>query len=117
MRWTILAVFVAGIVTWGWLGAAPTRFVPHAAAAAEQDEWLGMPASKGREETFSICSACHSIRLVIQQGLDRGRWADAIDWMVEEQEMEKLDPYQLKLILDYLAKWYGPDRKARALKR
>jgi cytochrome c len=115
MRWAILAAAVAGLTVWGWLGAAPTRLVPHA-AAAEQDEWLGMPPGKGREETFGICGACHSIRLVIQQGLTRERWADAIDWMVEEQEMEKLDPKEEKLILDYLAKWYGPDRKARALK-
>jgi hypothetical protein len=114
----ILAAIVAGMAAWGSLGAASTRFVPAAAAeAATQDEWLGMPPGKGREETFSICGACHSIRLVTQQGLSRARWADAIKWMVEEQEMDKLDPKEETLILDYLAKWYGPDRKARALKR
>jgi cytochrome c len=115
MRRTIIAAGVAGVAAWGWLGTAPT---PAAlAAAAKADEWLGMPPDKGREETFSICGACHSVRLVTQQGLTRSGWADAIDWMVEEQEMEKLDPAERTRILDYLAKWYGPDRKARARKR
>jgi cytochrome c len=118
MRWTILATFVAGIAAWGWLNAAPMRLVtPAAAAKATQEEWMGLPPGKGRDEVFNICGACHSLRMVTQQGLSRSSWVDVLAYMNEEQEMDKLDPDDEKLILDYLAKWYGPDRKARALKR
>jgi cytochrome c len=55
--------------------------------------------------------------MVTQQGLSRSSWVDVLAYMVEEQEMDKLDPDDEKAILDYLAKWYGRDRKARALKR
>jgi hypothetical protein len=120
MRRTILAIAIAGLAAWGWHEAAPTHLVPSAAAAASratQEEWMGLPPGKGRDEVFHICGACHSLRLVTQQGLSRSRWVDVLAYMVEEQEMDKLDAEDETLILDYLAKWYGPDRKARALKR
>jgi len=118
MRLTILAIAIAGLAVWGWIEATPARLVASAAAArATQEEWMGLPPGKGRDEVFNICGACHSLRLVTQQGLPRWRWVEVLAYMVEEQEMEKLDPNDQKLILDYLAKWYGPDRKARTLKR
>ena len=35
--------------------------------------------------------------------------------MVEEQEMAELEPEDEKLVLNYLAKFYGPDRLARRM--
>jgi len=54
--------------------------------------------------------------LVAQQGLTRERWNELIDWMIDEQGMPELEPEERELILDYLAKNYGPDRPNFPLK-
>jgi cytochrome c len=53
------------------------------------------------------------MKLVVQQGLSRSRWTEVLQYMVDEQEMPELEPEDHKLILDYLTKFYGPDRRAR----
>lgn len=81
----------------------------------EEDEiaqW-GMPADVGRDEVEAYCGACHSLRLVAQQGLKREVWAELFIWMVEEQEMEEMPAEDSKLVLDYLSKHLGIHRKRR----
>ena len=97
---------------WGWGFVGPTVTVG-IAGEHDSDEWEGLPAGNGREEVFGLCSACHSLKLVVQQGLSRPRWEDVLDWMVEEQEMEAPEPADRKLMLDYLARFYGHDRRAK----
>lgn len=100
------------VLVWGW--ALPTPLVSGGAPAAAQDmDWQGLPPGPGREETFNLCGACHSLKLVTQQGLPRDRWDELMDYMVDEQGMPPLEPAERKLIVDYLAEFYGPDRKAR----
>ena len=70
---------------------------------AGEDEWQGLPPGEGREDVFAICGACHSLLLVMQQGLSRAVWDEAIDWMVAEQEMAELEPDERRRILDYLS--------------
>lgn len=70
-----------------------------------------LPKGVGREEVYYKCSVCHSIRLVVQQGLSRSSWKESLDWMVSEQEMTPLEPKSEKLILDYLAEHFGIDNK------
>lgn len=77
----------------------------------EEDLWQGLPEGPGREIVFSLCQACHSLALVKQQGLDRETWHETLEWMVEEQGMPALDPENLELALDYLAKNYGRNSK------
>ena len=62
---------------------------------------------------FGFCGSCHSIDLVLQQGLSRGTWDEVLIEMVEEQEMVALQPEVREKVLDYLEKYYGPDRRAR----
>ena len=70
---------------------------------AEQD-WQGLPPGPGREEVFYTCKACHSLMLVTQQGMNRARWDDTLEWMVEEQGMDEIDDVATRdLILDYLS--------------
>jgi cytochrome c len=64
----------------------------------------------GVEETFYACAACHSERLVAQQGLTRERWDHLLVWMVEEQGMQPLDPDERETVLDYLSTHYNTDR-------
>jgi hypothetical protein len=92
---------VLGLIGWGL--AVP-------AAAQDDDAALAaLPDHAGKEEVYYTCSACHSIRLVSQQRLARGRWDQLLDWMVAEQGMTELAPEDRALILDYLEAAFGPD--------
>ena len=83
----------------------------------DEDEYQGLPPGDGRDEVFGYCSACHSIRLVTQQGLTRADWGEVLVYMVEEHEMAELEPEDERLVLDYLARFYGRDRRARKMGR
>jgi cytochrome c len=64
----------------------------------------------GVEETYAYCNACHSERLVAQQGLDRDDWIELLEWMVEEQSMAEIEEPDLSIVLDYLTTNYNIDR-------
>ncbi len=68
-----------------------------------------MPDHPGKEEVFYTCSACHSINLVEQQRLSRRSWDEVLEWMVEEQGMDELEPDERELILSYLSTAFGQD--------
>ncbi|OEF56160.1 cytochrome C [Enterovibrio norvegicus] len=55
----------------------------------------------------STCSVCHSLHLVVQQGLSRDSWDETLEWMVDEQGMDGLDDGDHERVLDYLATYYG----------
>ena len=78
-----------------------------------QDDPFGedWPRTEGWEETGYLCSACHSLALVKQQGLPRFRWDQLLDWMVEEQGMAEPDAEERELILDYLTRHFNPERR------
>lgn len=82
-----------------------------APAVAGDGDFGGLPPGPGREEVFALCDACHSLKLVTQQGLDRDGWDETLDYMTGEQGMADLEPGERKLILDYLARNFGPDRR------
>ncbi len=73
----------------------------------DTEDWQGLPAGPGREEVFYKCQACHSLAIVKQQGLNRDSWEESLVWMVEEQEMERLEADERNLVLDYLSKHFG----------
>ncbi|MEE9142400.1 MAG: aldehyde dehydrogenase [Gammaproteobacteria bacterium] len=80
------------------------------AALAQELPWESLPEGEGRKETYAMCTPCHSIMLVEQQGMTRDHWDDTLDWMIEEQGMAELDPSLRELILDYLAAAFPPER-------
>lgn len=73
---------------------------------------LMLPEGVGRDETEAYCGACHSMRLVVQQGQTRDGWDELLDYMVEEHAMEPMPPADRNLVLDYLAKNYGVKRRS-----
>ena len=79
----------------------------------EQELFRGMPRGDGRLEVFGFCGSCHSIDLVLQQGLSRSVWEEVLVEMVDEQQMLPLAPGIRAKVLAYLEKYYGPDRLAR----
>jgi cytochrome c len=74
----------------------------------EEPEMALLPEGKGREEVFYLCSACHSIRTVVQQRLSRDVWDETLDYMVEEQGMPVLEEEERVLILEYLGMHVSP---------
>lgn len=84
--------------------------------AAADDESVGLPEDSGLEEVVAYCGACHSMKLVVQQGLSRGDWAELLEWMYDEQGMAELEPDEETLVLDYLAKHVGPDSQKQRLR-
>ena len=101
----------------GWGAFSPAALAGErassSAAAGLVEDYGGLPEGPGREEVFYSCQACHSLAIVKQQGLDRETWDEALVWMVEEQEMEPLEPEDRNLILDYLATHYGVNSSKR----
>ncbi len=79
-------------------------------AWGEEDTDSDLPPGEGREEVEIYCSACHSLKIVTQQGLSRADWDELLVWMVDEQGMDELPPDDRKLVLDYLAKHISIER-------
>ena len=79
-------------------------------SAAQESEYGALFDAPGAEETYIYCAACHSERLVVQQGLSRQHWDDLLVWMVEEQGMDEIEEPDRTIILDYLAEHYNEDR-------
>jgi len=94
------------------LGLALAGFLASMAPLAADDhelQILELPDGVGGEEVEAYCSACHSLKTVVQQGLTREDWEELLVWMVEEQEMEPIDAEDRKLVLDYLAENISPE--------
>ncbi|MEC7641275.1 MAG: hypothetical protein VYC17_03880 [Nitrospinota bacterium] len=58
------------------------------------------------------CTACHSTKIILQNGMTRERWDEMITWMQEKQGLWKLENGVREKILDYLAGTQGPGTKA-----
>lgn len=58
------------------------------------------------------CMACHSSKLVLQNRATREGWEEMIHWMQATQKLWDLGEDE-PLILDYLATYYGPQKKGR----
>lgn len=103
-------VVIAGVAA---LMAAPVLVaVPGllATSALADAEFGVLKIAPGVEETYLNCTACHSERIVAQQGMTRDRWADLFEWMWDEQGMHDIPPEEVDTILDYLAEHYNEDR-------
>lgn len=75
----------------------------------EEPEMALLPHGEGREDVFYLCSACHSIKTVVQQKLSREMWDETLDYMVSEQGMPELDEEERMNILNYLATHVSPE--------
>ncbi len=112
MRLRLLWIACA-LVACGLTGLASGADSSGTSEAEEQALFGGMPDDEGRLEVFGFCGTCHSIDLVLQQGLTRAVWEDVLVEMVRDQEMAPLRADDRSKVLDYLEKYYGPDRRAR----
>lgn len=102
-RCVLAAAFLAGLGGVLAAGSGP--------GAAQQNEYGGLPEGPNRVLVFAICSGCHSVKLVMQQGMTRAKWDETLDWMVEQQGMPRLDPDTESDVLDYLAEHFNTDHR------
>ncbi len=72
----------------------------------------GFIADKGLPIVISTCTACHSAKLVTQNRASKEGWKDMIRWMQKTQNLWDLGE-QEEIILNYLAKNYGPEKTGR----
>lgn len=83
------------------------------AGFAQEETAESLPAFPGREETFGYCIACHSMKVVGRQGMDRARWDETLSWMAEKHNMPAPDAEMRKTLLDYLAQAFPPKAPAQ----
>ena len=81
-----------------------------APALADDEEFGALYVDEGVDDTYYTCVACHSERIIVQQGLSRDAWDRLIDWMIDEQGMAEIDDELRTSILDYLTANYNVDR-------
>ena len=112
-RFLPAAIVAATLAGWGVLSPAVPAAERTAAGIGEAEGYGGLPEGPGREEVFYACQACHSLAIVKQQGLNRDSWDESLVDMVEEREMDPLDPEDRNLILNYLTTHYGRDSSKR----
>jgi cytochrome c len=74
----------------------------------EEEDWAGLPPGEGREDVFYLCQACHSLKTVLQQRLNRDVWDETLVWMIEEQGMPAPEPVDYARLLDYLGTYLSP---------
>ncbi len=67
------------------------------------DDYWGLPRSEGYDLVDGYCTACHSIRIVMQQRADRARWDELLTWMVKKQGMPEINPADREQVLTYLS--------------
>lgn len=78
------------------------------ALAAEVEEPSVLPAGPGQEETFYGCTACHNTAVIRRSRLTREQWDGLMDWMTERHGMAPLEGEERRVIVDFLARHFGP---------
>ena len=79
-----------------------------AGMAAAQEDPSVLPEGEGRDEVFYGCTACHDSALIRRTRVSRSAWDGLMDWMVEKHGMTPLEGDDRRLVVDYLARHFGP---------
>ena len=72
----------------------------------------GLIDDEGLMAVVYNCTNCHSAKIVIQNRMNKERWAATIDWMQETQNLADLGLNE-EIIIKYLVKNYPPSKKGR----
>jgi hypothetical protein len=94
--------------------AKPDPEAPKPRAAKQIiDGRTGLHLDEGWEIVAARCTGCHSGRVVARSAGDRAHWARVLRWTQQTQELAALPPAEEDVVLEYLAKNYGPRAYAR----
>ena len=80
------------------------------AAAAPNPEFENLPDTAGVEDTYYMCTACHSTAIIKQQRISDARWDYLWNWMVEDQGMADPGEEMKETILGYLKEHFSSER-------
>lgn len=72
----------------------------------------GFKKGENLDMVIANCTSCHSSKMVTQNRATRDGWKSMIRWMQETQGLWDLGENE-PLILDYLAKYYAPEKAGR----
>jgi len=87
-------------------GPAPSD----APAVPLNPEFDDLPDTPGVEETFYLCTACHSTAIIKQQQVTDAQWDYLWTWMIETQGMPEVDEETRAIILAYLKQHFSSER-------
>jgi cytochrome c len=76
----------------------------------DSEEYEGLKAGPGREETYYAFKGCYKIGWIKRQTLTRTQWDMAVDKMAQECNLEPFAPDDKQVIVDYLVAAYGRGR-------
>lgn len=71
-----------------------------------------LPEGEHRDVVGSLCTACHSIKLVVQNKMQRHEWDKTLQWMESKHNLPKYPNELREKILDYLGKVLVPEGKS-----
>gem|GEM_PF-1004669 len=94
--------------------ASPSQTIVWQDSLIKLDSATGLKIAPGLDMVRAQCTGCHSSRLIIQYRATREGWKERIRWMQQKQNLWDLGTAE-PVILDYLAKNYGPS--AQELRR
>ena len=69
----------------------------------------GLPDGKGKDVVENTCGDCHTLERVTAQHLNEEGWIAIIREMIENGA--PVNPNDMKVIVDYLVKNFGPNKK------
>lgn len=72
----------------------------------------GFKNDEGLQLVITNCTTCHSAKLVTQNRATKEGWISIIRWMQETQNLWDLGKNEATIV-NYLAKHYAPEQKAR----
>jgi hypothetical protein len=89
---------------------APATTPGGSAAAAPNPEFENLPDTAGVEDTYYMCTACHSAAIIKQQRISDARWDYLLNWMIEDQGMSDPGEEMKETILGYLKEHFSSER-------
>lgn len=89
---------------------APATTPADSAAVVPNPEFDNLPDAPGVEDTFYMCTACHSAAIIKQQKLSDARWDYLWQWMIEDQGMADPGDEMRETILTYLKEHFSSER-------
>jgi competence ComEA-like helix-hairpin-helix protein len=92
----------------------PHPFLPFLLISLATAVDSGLPAGKGKDVVENACSDCHSLERIKAQRLDEEGWNGVIHQMLENGA--PINPNDLRVIVGYLVKNFGPDKKVNVNK-
>ena len=72
----------------------------------------GLAHDENFELVRSVCTSCHSAKLITQNRASRAGWKSMIKWMQATQGLQNLGAAEEKIV-DYLSKHYAPTKLGR----